>query len=330
MSKKLTKTLSLLALISTIQCDAASWQKIGTTNGVGGSGSCPSGFLFVPGSENIATPAGITSSSKGWCVAKSEMMYYDVNGKVADCYNGHAFASGCGTANSGIGSQYITAGVLGRGQIKQITRNEAEAMCANNLVSSSGGALSGGHLVFLELWKKIAKDISLNGVNWTGGVVGSGTMNRGHSDNAPAYSLPISSDGDGYYLTGQTTGEQKRTHIFSNGGVIWDWAGNLWEYLYETQNSGSTGWQEYSSCTSSPFAPQNVSEHAWTSTQNAGQSYGCASAANLGVNLSYNMHYSTGWNDGGSSGVFASPWGTVSPSSHRGGGSGFRCAVPAQ
>ncbi|OYX42543.1 hypothetical protein B7Y94_03150, partial [Candidatus Saccharibacteria bacterium 32-49-12] len=38
--------------------------------------------------------------------------------------------------------------------------------------------------------------------------------------------------------TGQTTGEQKRTHTLSNGEVIWDLAGNVWEWTDATVSNG--------------------------------------------------------------------------------------------
>lgn len=88
----------------------------------------------------------------------------------------------------------------------------------------------------------IARNAELIDGNWSpvDGVqkAGVGIMARGHSDNNPTNSLASSTDDDPYYGTGNSSAqagnsgwEQRRTHILSNNEVIWDMAGNYWEYV---------------------------------------------------------------------------------------------------
>jgi hypothetical protein len=67
-------------------------------------------------------------------------------------------------------------------------------------------------------------------------------LNRGHSDRSPDEPLAAHRDDrNGYFVTqnksAQAPGEgweQKRTHILSNGQVIWDIAGNCSEWITDT------------------------------------------------------------------------------------------------
>lgn len=100
-------------------------------------------------------------------------------------------------------------------------------------------------------WQAIARSIERTDSNWSGGSVGLGEVNRGHSDESPLNSLD--SDGDpcvgtgnpGCLDPGSPDWTQKRTHDLHNGSVVWDLAGNLTE-----QVDGSTGgpdglWMSY-------------------------------------------------------------------------------------
>jgi|GEM_PF-2017750 len=91
-------------------------------------------------------------------------------------------------------------------------------------------------------WQSIARNIEYVAKNWSSGIRGNGSMNRGHSDSTPNSALPASVDSDPCYLTGQICSpsqwnSQRRTHTLSTGDVIWDMSGNVWEwvkYNYET------------------------------------------------------------------------------------------------
>ena len=85
-----------------------------------------------------------------------------------------------------------------------------------------------------------------NAENWIGGVVGTGLLYQGHSDNAPANALAVANAADGYDQTGNSSvsgAGQRRTLVLANGKVardftvplthrveIWDFSGNVAEW----------------------------------------------------------------------------------------------------
>lgn len=96
---------------------------------------------------------------------------------------------------------------------------------------------AGYGLISNQEWMTIAREIETTDANWSSGIVGSGSLNRGHSDNGPSTILAISNALDPYDSTlnnsGQPVGsgwEQKRTHTLSYG-EIWDLAGNAQEWV---------------------------------------------------------------------------------------------------
>lgn len=98
----------------------------------------------------------------------------------------------------------------------------------------------GKHLIAENEWLALANDVVHVASNWTGGSVGAGAVYSGHNDSSPGNALAAStSDGSGYSGTGNSSGNQRRTLTLSNGQVIWDLAGNVWEWVDETIAVGS-------------------------------------------------------------------------------------------
>jgi len=106
--------------------------------------------------------------------------------------------------------------------------------------TAATNACSGCHLITEAEWLTVAQNVLSVAGNWSGGSVGSGFIYSGHSDNVPANSIAAdTNDANGYINTGNTTGSnQRRTLTLTNGEVIWDFAGNLWEWLPNTISGG--------------------------------------------------------------------------------------------
>jgi len=203
-----------------------------------------------------------------------------------------------------------------------ITQLDAKAECES----------IGAHLITNAEWMAIARDIEATTSNWSGTV-----LNRGHTDNVPPNALAASTDNDPYYGTGQTTGEQKRTHTLSNGEVIWDFAGNVWEWVDDKISCNTTacpstlmpqptGWQDYTAITS--WGKYSRAElgvlGAFTGTTNSvGMIYADADAAYPSGTI-HSFLRGGSWDNTSNAGVFAL-YLDISPSNSSS-YIGFRCA----
>ena len=96
---------------------------------------------------------------------------------------------------------------------------------------------TGYDLISNNEWQSIARNIELVESNWSTGIVGDGGLNQGHSDRIPLEALAASGDdnkaceGTGQTCNSTTWNSQRRTHTLSNGEVIWDIAGNVFEWV---------------------------------------------------------------------------------------------------
>jgi prepilin-type N-terminal cleavage/methylation domain-containing protein len=107
--------------------------------------------------------------------------------------------------------------------------------------TAASAACSGCHLITDAEWLTIAQNVLNVSSNWSGNAVGNGYIYSGHNDSSFAgYSAEAdSNDANGYYLTGKVApSNQRRTLTLSNGSVIWDLAGNAWEWTSGTIAGG--------------------------------------------------------------------------------------------
>jgi formylglycine-generating enzyme required for sulfatase activity len=172
----------------------------------------------------------------------------------------------------------------------------------------------GAHLITNNEWQTIAWNAESQGVNWNGGVVGTNFIYSGHNDNNPANALVASADDtDGYNGTLNTApSNQKRTLVLSNGSIIWDMAGNLWQWTNDTitgtnQPYGGTAgfaWREFTAITSWGTMTQSTagpSNNTWNSGKGIGQIYSDGSS-NATI---YGFIRGGYWGNGGYDGVEA-------------------------
>ena len=152
----------------------------------------------------------------------------------------------------------------------------------------------GYHLVTLREALTISRNIENNAWNWTGGSVGSGGMWRGNSDSSPDASLAADvtgdPDDDPYVGTGDSSPSiEKRVHQLSTGQYIWDWSGNVWEWVDMTCTAGAGAGYWYNPAPLVEWTDTNLSDYekpragpagAYTSTHNAGIYEGCSTTGN--------------------------------------------------
>lgn len=89
------------------------------------------------------------------------------------------------------------------------------------------------HLITNNEWMTIARNVEAQDSNWTNNEVGNGALYRGNSNSS------ASLDG-----SDPLTGINTRTLNLSNGAVIWDLAGNVWQWTDNTilgQNKPESG-----------------------------------------------------------------------------------------
>lgn len=286
----------------------------------GGGASCPTGFVAIPGSSS-ATVGG-TSAPSGWYVAKYEM---SPNASASWTQDATYFGWRYDSASKPDPKVVSKSGSY---PITYVTRDEAETACSTQLANQAGTALSNGHLLSAELWKKIADDVAAQNVNWSGNSPGSGNMSRGHASATPNNTLQgLASDAVANPVAANFY--DRRTWALSNGAVIHDFAGNVWEWYYDLHASSCSAWAEH---TSGTFSYNGVSlesvNTAWDSTKGIGQI--CTTSATVPTTATSAAIFGGGWSHASGAGVFTSHWSTYSPSSYRSDSVGFRCIVPAQ
>jgi hypothetical protein len=167
--------------------------------GVGGAQlTCPSGFVGIPGDNWLG--------SNSFCVMKTEAKEL-----------------------SGIPSAQPTSGPW-----TGISLENSRIKCQ----TLQTGAYPGTYDLISNLeWMTIARNIENVSANWSGGAPGNGNLNRGHSDSSPSQELGLVNINDSFSgtgnsaLNGSTWGDQKRTHTLSTGDEIWDFSGNVDEWV---------------------------------------------------------------------------------------------------
>lgn len=219
--------------------------------------TCPTGFIPVPGSSTYGT--------NDFCVMKYEAK--DVGGVATSQPSDIPWA-------------------VGISQISAIT--------------IAATACTGCHLITEAEWMTIAQNVLSVASNWDNGAgvhtVGTGYIYSGHNDGTPGWVLDVSNVNDGYSGTGHTApSNQRRTLTLTNGEVIWDLSGNVYEWTSGQITGGQpTGmatswyWYQWTAVSGGSFAvspyPSSTGisgSSSWNSTNGIGQIQGLTSDATL-------------------------------------------------
>jgi formylglycine-generating enzyme required for sulfatase activity len=158
--------------------------------------ACSLGFIPVLGNSALGT--------SGFCVMKFEAKKVDVSGTDRP--------------------------VSQPGEIPWTTINADDAKVA----CTDLGA--GYDLISNPEWMTIARDAENHEENWSGGIVGSGMMPRGHSEgDTPLGVFDIADPWDGTGSDDEDDPgegwEQRRTLKLSTEEEIWDFSGNVWSWV---------------------------------------------------------------------------------------------------
>lgn len=253
----------------------------------------PDNWIKVPGSGTYGTPDFWVMKYEAKCAAASSPAI----GLTSPDTGYQTYANNttpCTAANS----RYV-ASIASGYPIANISHDTAKSYCQG----------LGARLMTNQEWMTIARNAEQVSSNWSGSSPGSGYLYSGHNDNTPANALQASTnDADGYYGTNNSSGNQRRTLTLSNGSVIWDIPGNVWEHVMrdsaDTQTTMSlpacsnsyAGWQwcQYgtaltpyiSSWTSDvPQLQAAPSDPNWNSSQGVGQVYTYGTGGNQGTTV---------------------------------------------
>ncbi len=175
---------------------------------------CPSGYVPVPGNPLYGT--------NDFCVMKyqAKAMDRDTRELVEDGCGGNWDIDNCLLVPpiSWSGRNYIPVSVPEASPwvgLEYFNRNGYDVKDACRVVDA--------RLMNNYEWMTIARNIEALGDNWTGGAPGEGQLIQGNSFS-DLFERPKPADSEG-------SEAERRTFVLTNGEVIWDMAGNVWEWL---------------------------------------------------------------------------------------------------
>lgn len=115
-------------------------------------------------------------------------------------------------------------------------------------IARAATACTGCRLITDREWLTIAANVLSVNSNWSGGKVGSGYVFKGHVNDGPGSALAASSDdSDGLFgMSPSTIGDgvqynSRRTLTLTNGEVIWDLSGNVFEWVSDHMTGAQPG-----------------------------------------------------------------------------------------
>jgi len=292
----------------------------------------------------VAVPGNSTFGTQNFSVMKYAAVCSDGNGNYLNDYDSgyHTYSDSSKNCTSANNRQI--ASLPGGWPIANISHTTATNYCA----------AIGAHLLTNDEYMTIVTGAAGVNSNWSGGSPGSGYMYSGHNDNVPANASPADGNDangcagtDGPASCGGTgsNATQRRTLTLSNGSVVWDFAGNVWQHVQRSVNDqgdltttmalptrtdglSTWAWGQYGNTTlpyvsawTADVAQANVGppNSSWNSSQGMGQVYTYGTGVNQGTTV---IIRGASWTYGTNAGPFALylDWGT--------GNTELLCGVP--
>ena len=278
----------------TFETDLTGWD-IGNTEETNANGD----WVLVPGDPDFGTGGA-------FYVMKYEAKAWDTDGGVDAVVADGGYSSGAGWAGTNSQTRYEARSVADGRPWVYIAQNHSTNFDAQEACAALG---SDYHLINNNEWMTIARNVTQVDSNWTNGVVGDGALFRGNSNSG------ASLDG-----SDPLTGINTRTLTLDNGNVVWDLAGNVWNWTDDIQSTAintTGGWVEWNHINVTAGAIDTYGpSNGYLSAQGMGQIYGGA--------ISNAFLRGGRWDNGANAGVFAFSLG-VGPTGQYG-NLGFRCA----
>jgi len=272
----------------------------------------PNGWIKVPGDSRFGT-------SDFW-VMKYEAKCADSSGPLGSAtYDTGYKTYSNNTYPCNASGRYPASSLVGY-PIALISQSVSNTYCQS----------IGAHLITNNEWQTIAWNIQNVSSNWSGGSVGSGYLSRGNSNSTRA-SLSPTDDTNVTYDTGYTDFTHKRIHALSNGQIIWDFAGNVYEWTNDTIAGANQpyaapagfNWRDFSSITSWGTMTQQTagpSNASWNFNQGIGRISSDGSSSNATV---YGFIRGGNWIDDVNAGVETLRLNLIPVSTYA--SQGFRC-----
>ncbi|HUS30980.1 MAG TPA: hypothetical protein VMZ53_20865 [Kofleriaceae bacterium] len=174
---------------------------------------CPDDFIFVTGNPALGT--------SDFCAMKFEA-------KARDLGTQQIVANGCNaTCDPDWGSTGYGAASASEGApFRSVNALDAQRMCRE--------LGTGYDLMANREWMTIARQAEANPANWQSGTPGTGRIAQGNTNGSTPGQLACTDESDPYNGTGDdamTAWDQRRIEVLANGEVIWDFAGNVQEWI---------------------------------------------------------------------------------------------------
>jgi len=148
-----------------------------------------------------------------------------------------------GSATLGTSDFYVMkyeAKNVGGEAISQADGTPWTSISQTDAITACSALGSGYHLLTIAETQTINRNIEAQAANWANGVIGSlvsagGGLKRGNVGITDSASYIGAAPEFG---TGR---DAKAMHVLSNGVQIWDWSGNVWEWIYGAGVGGTLG-----------------------------------------------------------------------------------------